>query len=146
MGNRKSNYFTVHYNDKSEFQGNQFDGDWNLVDDKPIEKIKYVISNEIYYIEGYKQYTHQFEKMAIIGKSNTIISAAIIVCREENKAIHLRFDFRKKKFLKTFTKLGLEYVQPIWDKEGNLTGWTEGQMISQWKDGVEGTPKIYKIN
>jgi len=164
-----NNYFIVQFTDKTTFKGDQFKGEWKNIPDKEIEKVEYCINNKKYFIQGYKEYNHQFDKHTKFGTGTTIV-AAIWMLREENRSLHIRFDFEKKKILKTYTKLEEECVRPIWEgiyfvipeaiikaNNGTLTnkdigiyydfkGWTEGTRVTGWSKGYYNKPGILKID
>lgn len=138
------NHFIIYFSDNTKFEGDQFKEEWeNIPEGKIIKKIHYFIGNQQYILQGYEEYNHKFENINIMQKGN-IKSAIILLAREKNRCIHIRFDFRKNKILKTFTKLGQEYVQPIWEGD-KFIGWEEGMMVSGWLKGLSGHPQIYCV-
>jgi hypothetical protein len=122
----KMNKFTVFYNDKTQFSGDPINKDWIKVDDtKQITKLQYSLGNKCIVMEGFKQYNHLIEYVALGVKR---IQKILLMGRKSNVTIIIIFDLQNSRIYKLNKAHGEEYGK---------------QILAGWKNGILDNPKAY---
>lgn len=111
--------FNITFNDNSCFLGESFNSDWLKVPELPIQRLIFSFGGLRLTLNGYEEYNHLIENIALMGKRN-IVSKILIIGRKHNDAYIFEFDLRNKKFQKNVLPIGQEYNNMI------LKGWKKG--------------------
>lgn len=119
--------FQINYKDEDIFIGSSFNGDWNLIDDKPIESITISLLGKKLKLENYEEYNHCL--LNEVSTNFKRISHLFIMGRSGYASIIFDFNLIKGVVEKRVTIKGLEY---------------NGQVITGWKKGVKNKEtKVY---
>ena len=120
------NQFTVFYNDDTQFTGDPFKSDWKKLDDtKQIIKLEYMLGNFCIVMQGFKQYNHLLECVALGVKK---ITKVLLMGRQEGDTLIIVFDLKSNKIYKQSKPYGEEYGK---------------QILSGWYAGILNEPKAY---
>jgi len=118
--------FKLTYEDGSDFNGKSIDGSWNKAPNGKLSKLEYQYTySKRLLLQGYKEYNHLVEKIAVIGKKEPIISRIFIMGRGEAYTDIFIIDLRTRNVTKTQSPIGQEY---------------NGQVINGWKEGLLNNP------
>lgn len=100
--------YKIIFLDGSSFEGgNLKDSKWNLIPNKPIQKIKYFPMKII--LENYEQYNHLIEHATILNNNQQFISKIILMAKKEDNVLIINFDILNNKINYTTEKFGEEY-------------------------------------
>jgi len=89
------NKFTILYDDNTTFSGNPLKRDWMKIDQtKKILKLEYVLNKTLIVLEGYKQYNHLLEFVALGQKG---IQRILLMGRKNDDTDIIIIDLRKNK-------------------------------------------------
>ncbi len=120
------NKFTIFYSDKSQFTGDPFKRDWDLIDkNKKIIKFVYIIGNKCIVMEGFQQYNHFKEMLGLQAKG---MSKILLMGRRKKDTLIITFDLINNKIFQKMVVHGKEYGK---------------QTLAGWKEGILTTPKAY---
>lgn len=112
--------FTVIYDDGTEFSGDPFKHEWSKIDDtKKIIKLEYTVGNYCVVMEGYKQYNHTIEYIALDKKR---ISKIILMGRTDGDTGIIVLDIIKNRIGQCKRRCYEEYGKQV------LHGWQEGEL------------------
>jgi|SRR3972149_5807686 len=114
------NNFIIEYTDGTQFQGNPLESDWVKIDaSKSIKKLTYTFGNSGVILEGYSEYNHLLECVALGQKG---ITAILLMGRMEDKTEIIIFDLKRNQLYKKITTKYEEYGNQI------LNGWQKGEL------------------
>lgn len=118
------NKFIVTYEDNTQFSGNPLESEWKNIDqNKKIFKLEYILDKIYILLEGYKQYNHLIEYIALGQKG---INKIFLMGRTNEETEIIVLDIRQNKIYKDFKPCYREY---------------ENQILSGWQDGILSIPK-----
>ena len=116
------NKFTVFYDDGTNFSGDPFKSEWKKIDvTRQIIKLEYILSNFCVVMEGYRQYNHLLEYIAMGQKS---ISRILLMGRTFDNTEIIVFNLKTNKIYKEIKPLYREYGDQI------LNGWQKGMLMT----------------
>ena len=114
--------FTVFYTDGTQFSGEPFKRDWSKIDStKQIIKLEYMLGNACIIMEGYKQYNHLIEHIAIAGKKDRI-EKIYLMGRTDGDTEIIILALREGKIYKQSKPCYQEYGKQL------LAGWQKGKL------------------
>lgn len=118
---------------EGEFSGKSTDGSWKKAPDVPIVKMEYYYTmTRKLVLQGYKEYNHLVEKMAIVGTNETILSKIFVMGRTETETHIFTIDLRSRRVSSSVVPIGQEYNGQV------ISGWKPGVLNNPgWDDGVE---------
>jgi hypothetical protein len=96
------------------------DSKWANMPNKPIRRIEYYIDRVSFCLEGYENYNHIIERVALLEQSKEHITKIFIMGRQGNYVFEAIYDLTFAKFFTRTTKYGEEY------KNKPTLGWKVG--------------------
>jgi len=116
------NKFVVYYTDETKFEGNPLKAEWMKINQtKKINKLEYFFGGLYVAMEGYSEYNHLLEYVAM---GATGIEKIMLMGRTNEDTEVIVFDLKNKKFYKNFKSKYREYGNQI------LAGWQQGNLTT----------------
>lgn len=112
------------------FTGKSIDGSWKTPLDTPILKMEYyyTMSRKLV-LQGYKEYNHLVEKLAVIGTGQEVLSKIIICGRTNVNTDVFTIDLKTRLISHKQVEIGQEYNRQ------ELRGWKIGLLDNPgWDD------------
>ena len=130
--------YKITFKDKSTFLGGDVkNSKWNIIPNKDIAKIEITMFKRPIILENFESYNLLIEKTSLItmtgGGIGDILSNIVFMGKKKEEVQCVIYNVKSGRVYKKESKFGKEYVLPVFDKNGDLKGWTSGIKSSGWK-------------
>ena len=124
--------YNIIYSNLGKWTGGGYaDSKWDEQPNEPIAELTYELFGITVTLKNYEAYNHIVERIALIGRKESLITKVILMAKKGEQVLCLIWDIRKHEFTKEVQMFGAEYC---------------GRPTTCWKEGLQNETPSVTIN